>query len=91
MILPIHIIIALSSLVCSAIVFFYPTKTRLNLTYALVALTFISGFYLTMTRPVHLTQICGEGLVYLGAMLAGIIVGRRKLLKQTEHREVTPI
>ena len=79
MILPLHIIVALTSLVFAGIILFKPSKTKLNITYALTAATIISGFYLVLAKPAHMTQVCAEGLVYLAAVAWGIIVARRKL------------
>ena len=80
MILLTHIIVALTSLVCAAAAFLYPSRAKLNASYATVALTLISGTYLVISKPAHLTQTCAEGLVYLGIVSFGIIMARQKLL-----------
>ncbi len=86
MLLIFHITVALTGLFYTAYVIFQPSKKRLNGSYVLVALTFVSGFYLVFTKPAHMLQVCTEGLVYLGAMFAGIIVIRRKIFKQDNAR-----
>ena len=81
-ILPIHIAIALTSVFYTVYVLFNPSKKGLNASYALVAATIISGTYLVATHPVHMTQTCGEGLVYAGLMITGIFVIKHKLAAQ---------
>lgn len=82
MILPIHIIIALSSVFYSIYAFFAPTKKKLYGIYALTALTIISGTYLVVTHLGPMAEVCVTGLVYIGLMLAGILVVHHKLAMQ---------
>jgi hypothetical protein len=82
MILPIHIIIAISSLAWTAYTFFSPSKSKINISYVFLALVFISGFYLVWSKPVHMVQTCTEGLVFLGVTFAGIWAAKRKLTVQ---------
>ena len=79
MVLSLHILIALSSVFYTAYVFFYPSQSKLRGSYLLLALTIVTGTYLVIAKPSNLTQICVTGLVYIGVMLAGILVVRRKL------------
>lgn len=79
-ILPLHIIVALSSLVYTAYLFFNPSKKGLNISYAMVAFTFVSGFYLILTKPAHMTQTCIEGLAYLTVEFFGLLAARKKLI-----------
>jgi hypothetical protein len=79
MILPIHIIIALSSVFYSIYAFFTPTKKKLYAIYALTALTIISGTYLVITHPGPMAEVCTTGLVYIGIMLVGIWAVHHKL------------
>jgi len=81
MILLTHIIIATASLIVTGITFFYPSKLKLNLAYSTVALTLLTGFYLVLSKPAHMTQTCLEGLVYLGVVTYGIVAARNKLAK----------
>ena len=78
-ILPIHIIIALSSVFYTLFVFFSPSQNRLRASYILIALTILTGSCLVAIMPAHLTQTCVEGLVYIAAMLAGIFAVKHKL------------
>ncbi len=81
MILPIHILIALSSLAVTGYILFRPSQAGLKLSYLLVALTIVTGFYLVMAMPVHLTQTCATGLVFLGFAAFGIVSARHKVAK----------
>ena len=83
MILILHIAIALASIFYTAYVFFSPSKSKLIAVYSLVALTFISGFYLILIKPAHLAQVCQTGLIYLAAELVGIFATKNKLEKLT--------
>ena len=79
MILLSHILIAVFSVIYTIYLFFYPSKAKLNIVYALVAFTFITGGYLVFAKPAHLTQTCISGLVYLAVIMSGVVLVRRKL------------
>jgi hypothetical protein len=79
MILLTHITVAVASLISTGITYFYPSKAKLNISYVLVALMLITGFYLIITKPAHMTQTCIEGLVFLGVVSYGLVSARRKL------------
>jgi hypothetical protein len=82
MILILHITIALAGLALAAASLISPSQNRLRATYALVALTFASGFYLVARQPAHLAQVCTEGLIYLGVVLGTSFAAQRKLNMQ---------
>ena len=79
MILLLHIIIALSSLVVTAVAFVTPKRSLLLASYVLVALTIMTGTYVTITSPDHMVQACVSGLLYTTVALGGISAVRRKL------------
>ncbi|MDR3642283.1 MAG: hypothetical protein P4L74_01475 [Candidatus Doudnabacteria bacterium] len=79
MILIFHILVALSSLGYTGYVFFSPSKGKLHIAYTLVVLTVISGTFLIVTKPAHMTQTCEEGLAYLAIVAYGIVAARHKL------------
>jgi len=79
MVLVFHILIALASLVCSTVLIFMPTKTKLRLTYGLVVLTLASGTYLVASKPAHMVQACMTGLLYLGFVSVGVVAAHFKL------------
>ena len=80
--LPIHILIALGSIFYAIYVFFRPSKTKLNVSYVLVALTLATGTVLVALKPGHMQEVCVTGLVYLGITLTGIFAAHHKLVKQ---------
>jgi len=79
MVLLLHILIALSSIAAATVAFFYPSKNKLTISYALVAATIASGTYLVVINPAHLAQACTTGLIYLGAVSVAIASARHKL------------
>jgi len=74
-----HIITAISSLVTSGLGLIYPSQNKLKITYALTGIMLATGFYLVLTKPEHMTQTCAEGLVYLAAIAAAVIITKKKL------------
>jgi hypothetical protein len=80
-----HILIALSGLAYTAYALFSPSRPKLRASYILLALTTISGTYLTVLKPVHITQTCETGLAYVGVMLVGIFAVRHKLATQSNN------
>ena len=81
MFLPLHITIALASMLSAAYLYFYPKNSTLRITYALVAATFGTGFGLIFAGPTNMTQICITGLVYLGFISIGIVSARNTLTR----------
>ncbi|MBX4205507.1 MAG: hypothetical protein KW788_05020 [Candidatus Doudnabacteria bacterium] len=81
MILPFHIVVAVSSLIWTAVTYFYPSQTKLNAAYTLTALMLVSGFALILSKPAHMTQTCIEGLVFLGVVSYGLVSARHKLAR----------
>lgn len=79
MILLLHILVALSSLIFSTLLFFYPTKLKLRVSYSLVVLTLTSGVYLVINSHSNLVQSCVSGLIYIGVVSVAIVSARRKL------------
>ena len=79
MILISHIIIALSSIVISTLALFLPSKTKLNISYVLVAATLISGTILTIASHSQLIQACTTGLAYLAVITAVLVAAKHRL------------
>jgi hypothetical protein len=79
MVLVLHILIALGSVGYTTYVFFAPSAAKLRASYALVALTILSGTYLAVSNPAHILQTCVSGLIYTGAVSVGIAFARKKL------------
>jgi len=85
MILLTHIIAAVSSLALTAYLYFRPSKLGLNVDYVLVGTMLVTGFYLILSKPAHMTQTCIEGLVYLAVVSYGLVAAHNKLaLKKSE-------
>lgn len=78
-----HIVIALSGLILTGYSFFRPSKTMINISYALVIATIASGTALVFVSHANLVSACMTGLLYLGVALSGIIAAQRKLAKDT--------
>lgn len=72
-------IIAVLGIIWTTYGYMRPNRTNLRASYALVALTFVSGFYLVWNEPAQMIRACTTGLVYLGVVSIGIIATRRKL------------
>jgi hypothetical protein len=83
MLLILHIIVALTSLVFTGIVFISPSKPKMQISYTLVALTLISGGALILSKPAPITQTCISGLTYLAFVSVGIFFAQKKLAKIT--------
>lgn len=79
MILVLHIIIALSSIAYTTLMYFTPSKNKLRVSGGLVALTIVSGTWLVISAHSALLQSCMTGLIYLAVVSAGIIAAQHKL------------
>jgi hypothetical protein len=86
MMLLIHIVIALASIVYTALVFIRPSASKLTTTYVLFSLTLATGTYLVWSKPTHLAQSCLEGLAYFTLISFGIVSATRKLVKENATR-----
>jgi len=79
MLVLLHVLIALSSIVYTTYLFVRPSKSRLYVSYGLVALTLSSGTYLVISTHARLLQSCVAGLVYLGIISGAIAAAHYKL------------
>ena len=77
-----HIIIALSSVAYSTLLFFRPSITKVKITYGMMAFTIATGTYLVVTGPHHILSTCISGLVYVGAVSIGVIYAHQKLARE---------
>jgi CDP-diglyceride synthetase len=87
MILPLHILISLSSLVVAAYTLYAPSKNALSSSYTLVILTLVSGTYLVASSPSHMAQACMSGLVYVGVVFALIATARQRLVQISVEKD----
>lgn len=79
MIILIHVIIALLSIASATFGYIRPTNKNLRLSYALIALTFISGFYLVWSEPTAMLRTCLSGIAYLTVVSVGVFLTRQKM------------
>lgn len=82
MALLLHITIALASLGYTAYVFFYPSKSKLRVSYALIGLTLATGTYLVVSMHTNILRTCATGLAYTAAVSVATFVIRNKLAAQ---------
>ena len=76
-----HIIIAISSLILTALTYIAPSRPKLRASYILTALTVVTGTYLIVLKPSHLVSSCLMGLAYLAITFYGIALAKNKLAK----------
>lgn len=67
-----HVILALSSLAWTTYLYLRPSRRKFYAAYALVAGTLASGTYLVISTHSPLLSSCVTGLLYLGAVSAGL-------------------
>ncbi len=79
MLLPIHIIVATTSLFYATYLFFNPSRAGLRVAYGMVTFTIGSGTYLVISLHASILHSCISGLAYLGAVSVGILSARHKL------------
>ena len=82
MVLLVHLVLALTSVVWATVVLIAPSRFRLRISYALVALTLTSGTYLVVSTHAPMLQSCMSGLFYTGFVSLGLAAAHRKLAAQ---------
>lgn len=87
-ILPVHIVIALTSVLYSTILYMSPSKTKLNITYGLVVLTLITGTDLVIVSHAQMLSSCTTGLIYIAAMFVAIFASQRKMAAQKSRQDM---
>jgi len=80
MILVAHIFIALTSLVYTTYLLFFPSKKGLFAAGALMVATLVSGVALVVLQPATMAHVCTTGLVYLAVVSVGLGLANRKLV-----------
>lgn len=79
MILPLHIVIAMLSVLFTTYLYLRPTRLKLRVSYGLVSATLVSGTYLVLSMQAHMLQACITGLLYVSGTCIGIALARGKL------------
>lgn len=77
--LVIHVVVAITSLGVAASGLLWPSRTRLNLSYSLVATTIASGTTLVVVTHSAVLQSCLTGLMYTATALSLTQLLRRRL------------
>ena len=77
-----HIILAIFSLILTGILIFRPSKQKINYTFLLFLGTLATGTFMIFTMSVNILVTCIEGLVFMGVVLGGIAIARRRLAKE---------
>ncbi len=85
MIVLLHVLIALSSMAWTTRLYFAPTKHKFYGAYGLIGATLASGTYLVISTHSPLLSSCVTGLVYLGAVSAGVFAAHKRLITQTNR------
>lgn len=75
----IHLIIALGSLAHATYTLVAPSRSRLYVSYALIAGTIISGTLLVIASPGHMLQACVSGITYTTVASFTTVLTHRKL------------
>jgi hypothetical protein len=84
MALVLHIIIAISTVLLTAVAYLFPTQSKINISSLLIVLTVLSGSYLVVTTPSYLVHACISGLLFVGVSIFGIIAAKNRLNHSTE-------
>lgn len=88
MIVLLHVIIALSSMAYTTLMYVAPSKNKLKISYGLIGLTLASGTYLVVSTHAQMLSSCMTGLIYLGIVSAGILAARHKLATQEQEHNL---
>lgn len=80
MLLPLHIVIALLGLIVAIVGYFFPTRAKLLVSYALTTFTVVSGTLLIVLMHASILHTCMTGLFYLSIVTIATSMARRKIL-----------
>ena len=83
MLLITHILIAITSVAYSTYMIFFPSQSKLRVTYAMMAATIGTGTYLVWSTHSPVLQSCLTGLAYVGIVSVGIALTIYRLARQT--------
>jgi hypothetical protein len=79
MLILVHVIIAITSCVCTSYIYFSPSRKKITTSYFLIAATLGTGSYLIMSKPSHMVQSCIVGILYICFVTAVTILARLKI------------
>ena len=78
-----HIVVAVSGLLMSTILYLKPSKTKYNLSSGFLAMTLVSGAILVVANPVTLVKSCILGLAYTAFVVSMLYLSSKKLALYT--------
>lgn len=76
-----HILTALTSVGFTVYLYISPSRTKLRVSYGLLAGVVGTGTYLVVSMHAPMLQSCITGLAFVSFSLVGIILSARKLAK----------
>jgi hypothetical protein len=82
MALIIHIIIALSSIAFTTLLFAAPSQVKFRVNYLMIGLTLATGTYLVVSTNTPMLKACTSGLLYISLVTLGTIAARYKYARQ---------
>lgn len=82
MALLIHIIIAITSVAFTTLLFVVPTHAKFRVNYALIGLTLATGTYLVVSTNTSMLKACISGLLYISVVTAGTIAARYRYARR---------
>jgi multisubunit Na+/H+ antiporter MnhB subunit len=85
MYIAIHVIIAVSTLVYTTYLYYYPSPKKFNPAYWLLGFTLASGTLLIFISGANILRTCLTGLLYIGVVSAVIIAAKHKLASQERN------
>lgn len=78
-----HISIAIASLIITTLTAFIPSSLKVRLSGLFIGATLISGTALVIATHSPILSSCLTGLVYLAIAMTGVIIGSRRLAKDS--------
>lgn len=85
MLLVSHIVIALISIIWASYAVFAPSRTKIAVSWSLVAATLITGTGLVINTGHHILQACISGLLYTAVVTTMIVIAQRRLAHQVDY------
>lgn len=86
MTLIIHIIIAVSSIAFTTLLFTAPSQMKFRINYSLIGLTLATGTYLVVSDNTAMLKACVSGLIYVSLVTLGTIAARYKFAQRQASR-----
>ena len=78
-----HIVVAVSGLLMSTILYLKPSNAKYNLSSGFLAMTLVSGTILVVANPVTLVKSCILGLAYTAFVVSMLYLSSKKLALYT--------